>query len=96
MDVVFKSPPPDNLMCVPAFHPYCTKLKYGQHGQPAQVIDIGETALDEQIFEEYLAEMRDHYTADKVCGNTFAFRRCPLISNVLTHLILAGAVPPLG
>ncbi len=28
---------------------------------------MGETALDEQIFDEYLAEMRDHYTADKVC-----------------------------
>jgi hypothetical protein len=28
---------------------------------------MGETALDEEIFEEYLAEMRDHYTADKVC-----------------------------
>lgn len=38
-----------------------------QHGQPLQAIDMGETALDEQIFEEYLAEMRDHYTADKVC-----------------------------
>ncbi|KAI0279227.1 PUL domain-containing protein [Russula aff. rugulosa BPL654] len=36
------------------------------HGQPLQVIDMGETALDEEIFEEYLAEMRDHYTADKV------------------------------
>jgi hypothetical protein len=32
-----------------------------------QVIDMGETALDEQTFEEYLAEMREHYTADKVC-----------------------------
>jgi hypothetical protein len=31
-----------------------------------QVIDMGETALDEQIFEEYLAEMGEHYTADKV------------------------------
>ena len=38
-----------------------------QHGQPLQAIDMGETALDEQILEEYLAEMRDHYTADKVC-----------------------------
>jgi hypothetical protein len=28
---------------------------------------MGETALDEQIFEKYLAEMRDYYTADKVC-----------------------------
>lgn len=31
-----------------------------------QVLDMGETALDEQIFEEYLVEMREHYTADKV------------------------------
>jgi len=29
---------------------------------------MGETALDEQIFEEYLVEMREHYTADKVWG----------------------------
>ena len=28
---------------------------------------MGETALDEQLFEEYLTEMREHYTADKVC-----------------------------
>jgi hypothetical protein len=31
-----------------------------------QIIDMGETALDEQTFEEYLAEMGEHYTADKV------------------------------
>ncbi|KAI9465406.1 DUF862-domain-containing protein [Lactarius psammicola] len=37
------------------------------HGQPLQILDLGETALDEQVFEEYLAEMREHYTADKVC-----------------------------
>ena len=39
----------------------------GQHGQPLQIIDMGETALDEELFEEYLTEMREHYTADKVC-----------------------------
>ena len=33
---------------------------------PLQIIDVGKTALDERIFEEYLAEMSDHYTADKV------------------------------
>ncbi len=32
-----------------------------------QIIDMGETALDEEVFEEYLTEMREHYTADKVC-----------------------------
>ena len=27
---------------------------------------MGETAIDEETFDEYLAEIRDHYTADKV------------------------------
>lgn len=39
-----------------------------QHGQPHQQFDLGETALDEDTFNEYLAEMREHYTADKVSG----------------------------
>ncbi|KAL1660602.1 PPPDE putative peptidase domain-containing protein [Schizophyllum commune] len=35
------------------------------HGQPLEVIDMGETAIDEETFNEYLEEMRQHYTADK-------------------------------
>jgi hypothetical protein len=27
---------------------------------------MGETAIDEETFNEYLTEMREHYTADKV------------------------------
>jgi len=30
------------------------------------MIDMGETALDEETFNDYLEEMRSHYTADKV------------------------------
>jgi hypothetical protein len=30
------------------------------------VLDLGETALDEDTFDEYLIEMKDHYTAEKV------------------------------
>ena len=37
-----------------------------QHSQHHQVINIGETALDEETFDEYLANMRGHYIADKV------------------------------
>ena len=37
-----------------------------QHGQPLEVIDMGETAIDEEAFNEYLEEIRQHYTADKV------------------------------
>lgn len=27
---------------------------------------MGETAIDEETFNDYLEEMREHYTADKV------------------------------
>ena len=30
------------------------------------MLDIGETALDEDTFDEYLMEMKNHYTAEKV------------------------------
>ena len=42
---------------------------------------MGETAIDEDTFNDYLAEMREHYTADKV-------RACPADSTGpgrLTH-----------
>ena len=42
-------------------------LTFFQHGAPLQIIDMGETALDEDTFNDYLEEMRTHYTADKVC-----------------------------
>lgn len=37
-----------------------------QHGVPMQVVDMGETSLDEETFNEYISELREHYTADKV------------------------------
>jgi hypothetical protein len=37
-----------------------------QHGKPMQVIDMGQTEIDQETFETYLEEMRMHYTADKV------------------------------
>lgn len=30
---------------------------------------MGETAIDEDIFNEYLEEIKQHYTADKVSKN---------------------------
>ena len=41
---------------------------------------MGETAIDEDTFEEYLNEMRDHYTADKV-SRMSTFRRHSLLTN---------------
>ena len=67
MDGAFKSPRLDIRMYVLAITIQVIRLTCTQHGHPVPITDVGETALDEEIFEEYLTEMRDHYTADKVC-----------------------------
>ncbi|KAH9979212.1 PPPDE putative peptidase domain-containing protein [Russula vinacea] len=62
--------------------------------QPLQVIDMGETALDEQIFEEYLAEMRDHYTADKVCLLLpRLYFNCNSFTNDCIGFLTGGSIP---
>jgi hypothetical protein len=35
------------------------------HGNPLQILDMGETFIDKDTFNEYIQEMREHYTADK-------------------------------
>jgi hypothetical protein len=54
---------------------------------------MGETALDEQIFEEYLTEMREHYTADKVCirSNLRADSSLILASSTIYWVIIIRA-----
>jgi hypothetical protein len=34
---------------------------------------MGETSIDQVTFDEYLAEIREHYTADKVSTVGFLF-----------------------
>ena len=51
-----------------------------QHGQPLQVIDMGETAIDEEAFNDYINEMNDVYTADKVCY-------CPFFNSMMYMLL---------
>jgi hypothetical protein len=36
-----------------------------QHGRPVQIVDCGTTEIDHETFEEYLDNMREHYTWDK-------------------------------
>ncbi|KAH9002673.1 DUF862-domain-containing protein [Lactarius hatsudake] len=60
------------------------------HGQPLQVLDMGETALDEEVFEEYLAEMKDHYTADKVCLPHF---NCNSFTSDCVGFLTGGSIP---
>ncbi|KAI0345887.1 DUF862-domain-containing protein [Trametopsis cervina] len=57
------------------------------HGRPLQVIDMGQTAIDETTFQEFLDEMRDHYTADKVNFN------CNSFTNDCIGLLTGGSIP---
>ncbi|KAG2145882.1 PPPDE putative peptidase domain-containing protein [Suillus clintonianus] len=42
-----------------------TEPSRSHHGSPLRIIDMGETCIDEQTFDEYLSEIKEHYTADK-------------------------------
>ena len=42
---------------------------------------MGETAIDEETFNDYINEMNDVYTADKVC-------HCPFFFNSMMYMLL--------
>ncbi|KIM42944.1 hypothetical protein M413DRAFT_443767 [Hebeloma cylindrosporum] len=60
------------------------------HGAPLQIIDIGETALDEATFDEYLEEMRAHYTADKYHLLDF---NCNSFTDDCVGFLTGGSIP---
>ncbi|TDL23184.1 DUF862-domain-containing protein [Rickenella mellea] len=60
------------------------------HGRPLQIIDMGETALDEQTFTEYLHEIRQHYTADKYHLLDF---NCNSFTNDCVGFLTGGSIP---
>ncbi|KAJ6619539.1 PPPDE putative peptidase domain-containing protein [Mycena sp. CBHHK59/15] len=60
------------------------------HGQPLQVVDLGETNIDEDTFNEYLEEMRDHYTADKYHLLDF---NCNSFTNDCAGFLTGGSIP---
>ncbi|KAI0688322.1 DUF862-domain-containing protein [Cytidiella melzeri] len=60
------------------------------HGQPLQVVDMGETAIDEATFHEFLDEMREHYTADKYHLLDF---NCNSFTNDCIGLLTGGSIP---
>ncbi|TFK52400.1 DUF862-domain-containing protein [Heliocybe sulcata] len=63
------------------------------HGRPLQVVDMGETAIDEGTVEEYLTEMRDHYTADKYHLLDF---NCNSFTNDMVGFLTGGSIPSLS
>jgi len=57
---------------------------------------VGETALDEETFNEYLGEMRQHYTADKVSGETPPDKRTNKVQSQYHLLGILYRVPRLN
>ncbi|KAF9479923.1 thioredoxin family protein [Pholiota conissans] len=60
------------------------------HGSPMQVIDMGETALDEDTFNEYIQEMSQHYTADKYHLLEF---NCNSFTDDCVGFLTGGSIP---
>ncbi|PCH40280.1 DUF862-domain-containing protein [Wolfiporia cocos MD-104 SS10] len=60
------------------------------HGKPLQIVDMGETALDQDTFNEYLTEMRQHYTADKYHLLEF---NCNSFTNDCVGFLTGGSIP---
>ncbi|KAJ4481957.1 PPPDE putative peptidase domain-containing protein [Lentinula aciculospora] len=64
------------------------------HGNPLHIVDLGTTAIDEETFNEYLEEMREHYTADKLAhrcsGSDF---NCNSFTNDCAAFLTGGSIP---
>ncbi|KAI9058199.1 DUF862-domain-containing protein [Trametes sanguinea] len=67
-----------------------TQPGMSHHGKPLHIIDMGETSIDEETFNEYLAEMREHYTADKYHLLDF---NCNSFTNDCVGFLTGGSIP---
>lgn len=60
------------------------------HGTPLQIIDLGETEIDEETFNEYIEEMKESYTADKYHLLDF---NCNSFTNDVAGFLTGGSIP---
>ncbi|KAI5122453.1 hypothetical protein M0805_008764 [Coniferiporia weirii] len=67
-----------------------TKPGQSHHGRPLQVVDMGETAIDEDTFNDYLQEMNAVYTADKYHLLDF---NCNSFTNDCIGFLTGGSIP---
>ncbi|KAF8650336.1 hypothetical protein AX16_005277 [Volvariella volvacea WC 439] len=63
---------------------------HSHHGQPLQILDMGETLLDEETFNEYIHEIRSHYTADKYHLLDF---NCNSFTDDCISFLTGGSIP---
>ncbi|KAF9516513.1 hypothetical protein BS47DRAFT_1340874 [Hydnum rufescens UP504] len=61
------------------------------HGNPLEIVDMGETEIDEATYDEYIDELRGHYTADKYHLLDF---NCNSFTNDVIGFLTGGSIPP--
>ncbi|KAG7088268.1 hypothetical protein E1B28_012282 [Marasmius oreades] len=60
------------------------------HGSPVQIVDLGTTDIDQDTFNEYLAEIKEHYTAEKYHLLDF---NCNSFTNDCAGFLTGGSIP---
>ncbi|KAH7884948.1 PPPDE putative peptidase domain-containing protein, partial [Phlebopus sp. FC_14] len=60
------------------------------HGTPLHVLDIGQTEVDKETLTEYIAQMREEYTADKYHLLDW---NCNTFSNACIEFLTGGSIP---
>ncbi|KAI6147552.1 PPPDE putative peptidase domain-containing protein [Pisolithus thermaeus] len=66
----------------------------GSHlGQPSSVIEMGETAIDEDTFEQYLSEMHQQFTAEKASEYHLLDFNCNTFTNECIAFLTGGSIP---
>ncbi|KAF8626145.1 hypothetical protein AX15_005039 [Amanita polypyramis BW_CC] len=60
------------------------------HGSPLQTLDMGETSIDEDTFNDYIEGVRGHYTADKYHLMDF---NCNSFTNDVIGFLTGQSIP---
>ncbi|THV03884.1 DUF862-domain-containing protein [Dendrothele bispora CBS 962.96] len=60
------------------------------HGQPLQIVDLGETSIDEDTFNEYLDDIKSQYTAENYHLLDF---NCNSFTNDCAGFLTGNAIP---
>ncbi|KAH8114642.1 DUF862-domain-containing protein [Phellopilus nigrolimitatus] len=70
-----------------------TKPGQSHHGKPLQVVDMGETAIDEDTFNDYLQEMNDVYTVDKTITHLSTDFNCNSFTDDCIGFLTGESIP---
>ncbi|KAJ3375448.1 hypothetical protein GGF31_004566 [Allomyces arbusculus] len=69
---------------------YCTTPGVHHYGRPVQTIEMGTTEIPRDLFDEYLREIREQYTADKY---HLLEHNCNTFTNQLCQFLVGRGIP---